>query len=1372
MISFMAAVGLAGWSFGQGTVAAINGEGQAVIVVGADAGAPEKHAAGELAAFLEQVTGAKFPVCHEYAGPKSRFLVGPAAARLVDNKFSTAGLGREGLIIRTVENNLILAGGDPRGTLYAIYTFLEEVVGCRWWAPGESTIPLQATLEIPALDIRYVPTLEMRETYWYVVQDGDWCVRNKVNGGRTSLAPHQGSKYHEMGGCHSFYVDIPPEMYFKDHPEWFSEINGKRTAGSAQLCMTNEALIHKYADIIKQNLRERPEKGVFFNYIADRKTEEVSAVWVSQNDWNGCCECETCRAINEREGTAAGALLHFVNGVAEQLEADYPDLAVYTFAYVWSQKPPKTIKPRPNVVIWLATTGTAYNFPYAHEINKTFRENLQAWSTIHDRIYIWDYLTNFANYICPHPNLRTLAPNVKYFVNHGVRGIFSEAAANAPGAEMAELRAWVMAKLYWNPALDGDQLIDEFLTGYYGPAGTHIKAYLDVFHDASEASAAPVSMTESPFSDNYLSLETMVQGLVHLQAAETAVAGDPVLARRVEVAKMPALYVFLMRWDEFQEKAKAIGLEWPLDADINTVYDYFEAVRAKNGMNYISQNNERGQWPSVKDRVDQGPPLVPPGCEKLPIDSWADLQNLGFSMKHAEPPALPLANLEVQDEKASNGSAARMRGDHDVKALQRQLWRIPLVIKAAEAQKPLRVFLSIRCELKGRQGVAFRAGIDSKDRDLVVHCADIPDADYHTYDLGVYDSLAGWIHLWIAPGNNPENVEAVWVDRAWLVVEASPAGFVEGFETGTFGQWTTVENDLGHNLFMGVALTMGSIKPHSGNLMAVLPKTAQPMQVIKVMDRPGLGTLTGYICFESFEAGHAGGLEFKASDDSSGAAIVVNLEGDGAVHYHNDMDYKFIASGMSAATGVWHEIKFVVNDGGVSGYWNGTPLFTHYPSPTKDVKKIILGSSVATARCGYDAISFPVPQTQTIPPAAALPPLALNVDNEPFFVLGYYDNFTHSPAETDKYHERYAAYQAQGINTVLHWGSSWQNPVDWQKAAADAAQANGLKYLAQLHYYAVCPRRIPPDGSRYPFELIFDQVDSLCSHPALLGWYVTDEPELEIHAVYPPKHQMIYRRIQEHDPAKHPQFTVHCTPAQEWYVRSEPPLCYDVMMYDLYPCRTGQAEFAANLWSAALAAKQQVLLCKLAGTPKPQIFVAQACGVNEWSGFRLPTFNEQRYLSYAPIVEGSRGLLWWDYGPPEDAAYAQARADYRADIIGPIATEIKSLVPAILSNSTALTITSDHDRDTAGHGMKDVTYLFGEDERCGYLLAVNHTPHTLASVTFQLTGSLSGAAPDAVEVLFENRKVTLQSGSDNWKLTDTFSPYDVNVYRIDKTAAK
>ena len=137
-----------------------NGEAKAVVVVAGDAGEPERHAASELADFLQQITGTRFEIVGHPAAGKSRLLVGPKAAGLADADFSTDGLGTDGMVIRTAGNDLILAGGHPRGTLYAVYTFLQDELGCRWWSSTESTIPRKPNLEVGKLNVRYVPQLE------------------------------------------------------------------------------------------------------------------------------------------------------------------------------------------------------------------------------------------------------------------------------------------------------------------------------------------------------------------------------------------------------------------------------------------------------------------------------------------------------------------------------------------------------------------------------------------------------------------------------------------------------------------------------------------------------------------------------------------------------------------------------------------------------------------------------------------------------------------------------------------------------------------------------------------------------------------------------------------------------------------------------------------------------------------------------------------------------------------------------------------------------------------------------------------------------------------------------------------------------------
>lgn len=77
-------------------------------------------------------------------------------------------------MLKTVPPHLVLTGaeGSKRGTLYAVYEFLEREVGVRWWTHTEEFVPQTPALAIRPLDIRYKPPFLYRETFsWGMVHE-------------------------------------------------------------------------------------------------------------------------------------------------------------------------------------------------------------------------------------------------------------------------------------------------------------------------------------------------------------------------------------------------------------------------------------------------------------------------------------------------------------------------------------------------------------------------------------------------------------------------------------------------------------------------------------------------------------------------------------------------------------------------------------------------------------------------------------------------------------------------------------------------------------------------------------------------------------------------------------------------------------------------------------------------------------------------------------------------------------------------------------------------------------------------------------------------------------------------------------------------
>jgi hypothetical protein len=567
---------------------AVRGRPEARIVVAAAAPETERFAADELALFLHLVTGATFPVVdqNEAGEAGARLFVGISADQALAPSLGLAGsaLAPEEIVIRSIGNDLVLAGGSPRGTLYAVYTFLEDIVGCRFWTGSASRIPWKPSLAVDDLSIRYKPPLEYREPFWYVAFDEAWAARNKVNGIRAGGDKVRGGRQVYEGFVHTFYSLIPPEKYFADHPEWFSEIDGRRTAKDAQLCLTNEEMRRELVKNLKELLRAHPEATI---------------ASVSQNDCFNPCACPRCRAVDEEEGSQAGTLLRFVNAVADDIKDEFPNVAIDTLAYQYTRKPPRLVRPRPNVIVRLCSIECAFSKPLDDPRNKSFFDDIEGWSKIAGRLYVWDYTTNFSHYVQPHPNYSVLAPNIRLFVGRNVRGIFEQGAYQSWGAEMAELRAWVLAHLLWNPALDEGRLREEFLKGYYGPAAGAMDDYLEGLETALAKSGDALGCY-SPSDAKFLSLETLSRSWKILETARRKAARSTEYARRVRRASLPVAYTVLVRWDGLREEAERAGRTWPWPRTREAFLAWFlETARAEN-ITMIAE------WQSLDDWAAKG----------------------------------------------------------------------------------------------------------------------------------------------------------------------------------------------------------------------------------------------------------------------------------------------------------------------------------------------------------------------------------------------------------------------------------------------------------------------------------------------------------------------------------------------------------------------------------------------------------------------------------------------------------------------------------------------------------------------------------------------------------------------------------------------
>ncbi|NLZ03502.1 MAG: hypothetical protein GXY25_23585, partial [Pirellulaceae bacterium] len=153
----------------------LDGKSDYAIVLPENATPVERTAAGELQTHLAEITGATLPILaeSEAAQAAARIVLGdsPLTRKLLPS-IDPASLAPDGIVIKTVGPDLVLVGHPRRGTLYAVYTFLEDTLGVRWWTQTETYIPKRPTLTIPRLDIAYAPKVIDRATRYLELSDG------------------------------------------------------------------------------------------------------------------------------------------------------------------------------------------------------------------------------------------------------------------------------------------------------------------------------------------------------------------------------------------------------------------------------------------------------------------------------------------------------------------------------------------------------------------------------------------------------------------------------------------------------------------------------------------------------------------------------------------------------------------------------------------------------------------------------------------------------------------------------------------------------------------------------------------------------------------------------------------------------------------------------------------------------------------------------------------------------------------------------------------------------------------------------------------------------------------------------------------------
>ena len=350
--------------------------------------------------------------------------------------------------IQLKDSLITISSNNKKNLFYATYEFIEKFLNVKWLSTDYTHYEKLSSLNIPDnYNYYYEPPVLTRTVHSKLFYD------DSIFADKLKVTNEAFPRYVPNARVHTFHRFMPYDVFYEKNPEYYALRNGKRLP--TQLCLTNNAVL----EIVKDSVRS------FF------KSSPISdVISVSQDDNTQYCQCENCSKIDNNEGSPAGSLIHFVNEIAK----DFPDKTISTLAYQYTRKPPKT-KPLENVLITLCSIECDRGIPI-DEGCKDFSSDLKGWSILTDNIRIWDYTTQFTNFLAPFPNWGTIRPNINLFVENNAKWIFEQHSRN--DSELFELRSYVMAKLLWDPSLNFNTLIKDFNDKYYGDGGKYITEYI------------------------------------------------------------------------------------------------------------------------------------------------------------------------------------------------------------------------------------------------------------------------------------------------------------------------------------------------------------------------------------------------------------------------------------------------------------------------------------------------------------------------------------------------------------------------------------------------------------------------------------------------------------------------------------------------------------------------------------------------------------------------------------------------------------------------------------------------------------------------------------------------------------------------------
>ena len=452
------------------------------IYLGKQASRPEIHAAEELRSALQKITGKNYSVTRSDNVPAGGALVlgTPESSPAVRTRSATLQLDgdkEETIAIRTIDGNLYLAGNMPRGVLFAVYQYLQDKLGVRWWKPGSDgeEMPRREAIELPQLKIRYCSPFHSRSvnmTGQYSDPETElWLVRNFINSDLRDPELLEKTGTIRTGGGHS--VALYDVSMRKTHPEYYAFRNGKRDLNQGYMgCWSNPGF-HQY--MLKKHLE-----------IIDKERLDVMSIYPA--DVGYYCTCPDCVAIDSDPSTR---WFKYYSKLTSELKKLRPNVVFGSIAYQYYSTPPKMTVDRQLLQFIRFCQYDRCNFhPLSAPCNEGSMKKINEWLKCTD-VGIYGY--HFDMFLADTtwlsaPFWKIFQDELQTFRKMGIRRVLTELPIKRLNETYAVrnqfdrlgFSPYAYVQLLWNPDADLDSLLDQWCRFSFGPAAECMHRYFDM----------------------------------------------------------------------------------------------------------------------------------------------------------------------------------------------------------------------------------------------------------------------------------------------------------------------------------------------------------------------------------------------------------------------------------------------------------------------------------------------------------------------------------------------------------------------------------------------------------------------------------------------------------------------------------------------------------------------------------------------------------------------------------------------------------------------------------------------------------------------------------------------------------------------------